>query len=88
MEQAHIAQLKYYLYKLEQEGILANYGLLEYPKTRETKRVELSVEDRVQIPHWEANIGRIISAESCPEVIDKPVCKQCAFYEFCYVEEL
>lgn len=87
MEAAHIAQLKYYLYKLEQNGILANYGLLEYPKTRETKRVELSDEDRTQIPLWEADIGRIIGAESCPAVIHKPVCKQCAFYEFCYVQE-
>src|SRR5689334_7854769 len=42
MEQAHVAQVKYYLYLLEQHGVAANYGILEYPKQRNTKRVDLT----------------------------------------------
>jgi CRISPR-associated exonuclease Cas4 len=84
---ASVAQVKYYLYVLERNGMKASYGLLEFPKQRETLRVELGDRDREAIPRWEAEIKRIIESERCPAVIDKPFCKQCAFYEFCYVAD-
>ncbi len=88
LERAYIAQVKYYLYKLEQNGIAASHGLLEYPKLRKTTRVDLSADDRVLIPQWEADIRRIVALPVCPGVIRKPFCKQCSYYDFCYVGEL
>lgn len=87
LEGAYIAQVKYYLYKLEQNGIAASYGMIEYPKLRKTTRVDLTDTDRAAIPLWEADIRRIIDLPACPPVIHKPFCKSCSYYEFCYVEE-
>lgn len=86
-EAAHVAQVKYYLFVLERNGILAKYGLLEYPKLRETTEVYLEDADRQVIPEWEKQVSAIVGSEDCPPVIHKPMCKQCAYFEFCYVEE-
>lgn len=87
MERAHIAQVKYYLYVLEQHGIAANYGILEYPKQRHTERVDLTDEDRREIEIWKLEIEEIVGREACPGVINKPICKQCSYHDFCYVGE-
>lgn len=87
-ENAYIAQLKYYIYKLELSGVLGVTGLLEYPKLRIKKEVFLSPEDRLVIPRWEQAINAIITKTSCPPVIQKPICKRCSYYEFCYADEL
>ena len=87
VEQAHIAQVKYYISKLEQQGLSGVTGLIEYPKMRRREVVELTDDDRLQIPLWEADIRRIISAENCPPLLHKPICKQCSYFEFCYVQE-
>lgn len=87
MEQAHIAQVKYYLFVLEQHGITANYGILEYPKQRHTERVDLTDADRVDIGKWLLEIEEIIGRDVCPAVINKPLCKRCSYCDFCYVGE-
>ncbi|MEM6396714.1 MAG: CRISPR-associated protein Cas4 [Bacteroidota bacterium] len=86
LERVHIAQLKYYLYRMELEGIAGVRGLIEYPRQKRTREVELTRTDREAIiPGWEAEIERITAMENCPELVVKSYCKQCAFYELCYV---
>ncbi len=46
VEQAHVWQLKYYLYVFERNGIEGVSGILEYPKLRRTTEIELSQVDR------------------------------------------
>ena len=87
IEEAHRAQVKYYLWVLENNGIAGARGILEYPKQRHTEGVELTDEDRVLIPKWLAEIGKIIENEVCPKVINKPLCKNCSYFEFCYADE-
>ena len=87
IEEAHRAQVKYYLWVLENNGITGARGILEYPKQRHTEGVELTDEDRVLIPKWLAEVSKIIENETCPKVINKPVCKNCSYYEFCYADE-
>jgi len=82
-----IAQVKYYIYVLERNGIDGVHGLLEYPKLRQTEEVWLSEQDRQQIPEWERGVEQIITASVCPPRIEKPVCKKCAYYDFCYTDE-
>lgn len=87
MQQAHVAQVKYYLYLLLQHGFKAKYGILEYPKQRHTERVELANEDKEQIEKWKQEIMEIVNQPHCPPVINKPICKHCSYYDFCYIGE-
>lgn len=84
MEGAHEAQVKYYLWKLEQNGIEGATGILEYPKLRHTAVVVLTDEDRKNILKWEKEIIKIIENERIPKVIDAKICKTCSYYDFCY----
>ena len=87
LAEAYRAQVKYYLWILEKNGIEGATGLIEYPKQRLTEGVELTDEDRALIPKWLAEVSKIIENETCPKVINKPVCKNCSYYEFCYADE-
>ncbi len=86
-EEAHVAQVKYYLYVLEQHGMEGVTGILEYPKLRRTDRVTLEEEDRATIALWLVDIAKIIAQETCPPLLNKPICKQCSYYDFCYSGE-
>lgn len=87
LEHASIAQLQYYLYVLERHGVVGPTGILEYPKIRQTQTVALTDADRAAIPEWEVGIEQVVTADDCPPVINKPLCRQCSYYEFCYVAE-
>ena len=86
-EQAHVAQLKYYLFVLEQNGVEAT-GLLEYPKLHKTTEVRLEEGDREVIPEWEQAIERLVGQEECPPAISTYLCKKCAYRDFCYSHEI
>jgi CRISPR-associated exonuclease Cas4 len=87
VEYAHIAQLKYYLYKLTQKGIESVRGILEYPLLKQRQPVVLVNDDMVSIPLWEAEIEKIAQSETCPDVIHAKLCKSCSYYDFCYSAE-
>jgi CRISPR-associated exonuclease Cas4 len=84
-EAAHIAQLKYYIYKFEEANITVHGGILEYPKLREREEVFLTDKDRAEIPHWIAGTKAIMQMEECPPLEKKTLCKKCAYFDFCYV---
>ncbi|GAB2770162.1 CRISPR-associated protein Cas4 [Rhabdobacter roseus] len=86
-EQAHVAQVQFYLYLLRKNQIKAEYGLIEYPKLRQTERVELSVADEAQLEGWIAEAGRIIATEQCPPLLAKSKCRSCSYYDFCWSSE-
>lgn len=87
MEEAHLWQLKYYLYVFENHGVEGVSGILEYPKQRKTEEVWLSIPDRERIKEMLAEVQQVIARENCPPVINKPRCKSCAYFDFCYVNE-
>ncbi len=87
MEAAHEWQVKYYIWLLEQNGVENVKGILEYPKLRETKEVNLSDEDRLYLQQVVKQIEDIISGETCPPRINSKICKKCAYYELCYIDE-
>ena len=87
VEKAHIAQVKYYIYKLGQQGIEGVTGLIEYPKMRQRETVQLELGDQEMIQTWETNIQQMVVSEICPPLLRKPICKQCSYFDFCYVEE-
>jgi CRISPR-associated exonuclease Cas4 len=87
MEEAHIMQVKYYIYYLEENDIAGATGLIEYPKLRQTTEVALTEDDRHYLKKLIPELQHIIENENCPAVINKPYCKKCSYYEFCYVDE-
>jgi len=86
-EEAHEWQLKYYLYVLEQNGIEAPTGILEYPKLRKTEEVLLSQADRIQIGAMMADIEKIINDETCPGKLPVGKCRNCSYFDFCWSGE-
>lgn len=86
LEHAHVAQVKYYLYALEQHGIKGASGIIEYPKQRQSKEVcPLTDDDRGNVQVWEAEIKRIVELEKCPPLVRKGICRTCSFRDFCFV---
>lgn len=85
-EAVHIAQVKYYLFVLERNGVKASHAILEYPRLRLTDDVWLTDVDRRAIPQWETEVRTIVQQMHCPACIDQPVCKRCSYYDFCYTE--
>lgn len=83
-EDAHEAQLKYYLFVLEKNGFLIRHGVLEYPKIRLTEKIFLTDIDREVIPEWKRKIEAISENKVCPPTIESRICKKCAYYDFCY----
>ena len=84
---SHAWQVKYYIYVLELNGIEGVTGVLEYPKERKTEEVFLNIPDKERIEELLEEIDTIIHAEKCPEAINKPKCKKCSYYDFCYSSE-
>jgi len=87
-EEAHVWQLKYYIYVLEQHGVEGVSGILEYPKMRQTEEVYLTEPDRVIIKEMEKKIEKMISSEECPQRLKQSSCKNCSYYDFCWSEEI
>lgn len=85
--ESHVWQLKYYIFVFERAGIEGVSGILEYPKERRTEEVLLSEPDRERLKEIETNINQIIHSDTCPDVINSPKCKKCAYYDFCYSGE-
>lgn len=88
IEAAHRAQVQYYLFKLRQHGVTGATGMIEYPDLRRTEPVTALTEaDVLEIEQWERDVTGIVTSPVCPAVINKPFCKQCAYYDLCYIGE-
>ncbi|SFS35269.1 CRISPR-associated exonuclease, Cas4 family [Porphyromonadaceae bacterium NLAE-zl-C104] len=87
VEQAHEWQVKYYMYVLEQNGVEGVTGLLEYPTLRHTAKVVITEDDRQKIKAMKQDIQGIIRSDDCPPIINAKICRNCSYYEFCYVSE-
>lgn len=80
-----INQIKYYLYVLNKHGLKDIKGMLAVPKEHLIEEVLLAEDDIKTIEMNLHIIKDIIAGNDLPQIIDKPVCKSCAYYEFCYI---
>lgn len=85
MEETHIWQVKYYISVLEGKGVSGVSGEIDYPKLRQKIKVELTDNDRKELLTIKNNIKIILELELPPEVINKPFCKKCSYYDLCYI---
>src|SRR5690554_485040 len=79
-------QIIYYLYYLDKKGIKKE-GIIHYPKEKITKKVVLTEGYKNEIKEALKSIKMILESPTPPSVINKKVCKKCAYYEFCYSGE-
>ena len=87
IEKAHEWQLKFYLYVFEKHGISGVSGVLEYPTMRQTEKVELTDDDRRKIDKICSEIGTICESDDCPPIVKKGFCKNCSYYDLCFVNK-
>lgn len=87
VEQAHLAQVKYYMYVLNKNGIDKPEAILEYPKLKQ--RDLLPWDD--EIPNlgirWKKESLAIINTDNCPPLVIKGICKKCSYFDFCFIDE-
>lgn len=86
-EDAHLWQLKYYLWLFELNGIPGVRGILEYPRLRQTAEVTLQDTDRSYLQQTVQQISHLLQQETCPARLRAKICKRCSYYELCYIDE-
>ena len=87
VEKAHKWQVKFYLWLLKINGIEGVTAILEYLRLKQTNRIKLEEEDIFKLTEMINQVKSIVMSEICLPVINKPICKSCSYYEFCYVQE-
>lgn len=81
-------QLIYYLMVLKKKGI-ERKGKLEFVEKNKSKNkiiyIELNEELENKMQNYISEINDLLNKDIIPDVIDKPKCKKCAYFEYCYV---
>lgn len=86
-QEAHIWQVKFYIYVLEQNGIEGVSGIIEYPKLHRTEKVELADVDRSVIVEMTVSIQSVIESDSAPGKLKVSKCRNCSYLDFCWSRE-
>lgn len=87
-EAAHEWQVRFYLWVLKLNGIENGIGILEYPKLRETRKVLLTSIDIEKLEMMVKEIQIILLSDVIPDKVELKFCKNCSYYELCYIDEL
>ncbi len=87
VEDAHVLQLKFYLWLLYLNDVKDVSGVLEYPKLRKTTEVELSKADIKCLETLTLNIVKLVQQDQCPNTIKAKICRSCSYNDFCYSGE-
>lgn len=81
-------QLIYYLKILKEKGIIRK-GKLEFvEKNKKDKKIliyELTEDIEKELDIYIKKIEDLILSDNMPPVLNKPKCKKCAYYEYCYI---
>lgn len=85
LEDAHIWQVKYYIYKLRQCGVNCSSGMIRYPRLFKKIDVSFTNEDESRIKEAEKQISQLVSMKIPPTTINRSYCRRCSYFEFCYI---
>lgn len=81
-------QLLFYLKILKEKGVMRK-GKLEFIEKEKTDKkilyYELTTEFEEELNGYIYEIERLLEADEIPAVLNKPQCKKCAYYEYCYI---
>lgn len=78
-------QVLFYLSELEKLGIGPTVGVLHYDEQHKSTEVTLTDENRKRLREVLNDIENEISMPSPPAAKKRPLCKKCAYYDFCMV---
>ncbi len=81
-------QLLFYLYKLEQVGVVKKGRLEVFEKKKQNKKrflVELDDENRKKLLEILEEIEALINLPKPPEPKYESKCKKCAYFEYCFL---
>ncbi len=86
VEDAHIWQLKYYLYYFKKNNIGDFTGELNYPKLKKKETIILDNNDVHFIEQILEDIKKIILSPEPPRYTEPmKICKHCSYYELCWI---
>lgn len=81
-------QLLLYLKILKEKGIIRK-GKIEFVENNKIDKkivfVELGKAEEEMLDQYIYEIEQLLQEERVPEPINKPQCKKCAYYEYCYI---
>lgn len=83
-EEAHVWQLRYYIYTLKKRGVNCSSGILHYPTSMRKVDVDLSESDVKLLDEIIQDIENILARDKPPGRLEKRFCRKCAFFDFCY----
>ncbi len=86
MEEAHRWQMLYYIFYLKSKGIAAT-GEINYPLISKKDQVTLSEKDESDINNIIQEIRKIITGRMLSPKKVK-ICPKCAYFEFCFGDEI
>lgn len=82
-------QLLFYLKVLKDKGV-ERKGKLEFIEKQQTDKkilyLELTKEAEQGLHRYVWEIEELLQQDKPPEVLNKPKCKKCAYYEYCYID--
>lgn len=84
MSELHIRQVQFYMYQLENMGVNDIKGKIRYPTEKLVIDAVWNDDERAKIVTAIDNIKKILNESIPPPVIDKPYCKNCAYFDLCY----
>ncbi|MEZ4968879.1 MAG: CRISPR-associated protein Cas4 [Flavobacteriaceae bacterium] len=87
VEEAHLWQVKFYIWLFELNGVEDVTGHIEYPKLRKTTEVILSCTDVAFLQETIKDIHKLLRQDNCPPIINSKICKKCSYYQLCYIDE-
>lgn len=85
MQGVDVWQVKFYILLFEINGIHGVTGKIEYPSSRQRKRVDLDEKDKQYLLIAFRKSKEIIASQSPPDKIRKPICDHCAYHDFCWI---
>ncbi|RMG34307.1 MAG: Dna2/Cas4 domain-containing protein [Methanobacteriota archaeon] len=87
-EEAHIAQVRFYQLLLKENGLEDVRAVIEYPLLRKSVKVpSLDIVAESRLREDLRTIIRLLRCGRCPQLLRDNLCRQCAYFEYCYAGE-
>lgn len=81
-------QLIFYLKVLKSKGI-DRKGKLEFVEKKKLDKkviyITLTEEIELELEEYIKEIKNLLSKDTIPDTLNKPKCKKCSYYEYCYI---
>ncbi len=85
LEEIHEWQVKYYIWYLRRKGISVKGGVIHYPRSFRTRKVDFSADDARLIEEALRGIREVLSLPQPPPPRRTKICRRCAYFEFCFI---